>query len=114
MYTHTLNAVLRKNNLKFQVPNTSTSQIIIAGLGLPWLGYVVGYLLAGVFGRNHSDRLTIALETGIQNEGISIFLLRFALPQPHADLTTVVPVSAAIMTPLPLIVYYIVQKIYQW
>jgi len=89
-------------------------QIIIAGLGLPWLGYVVGYLAAGIFGQNHKDRLAIGLEAGIQNTGISIFLLRLTLTQPQADLTTVVPVAVAIMTPVPLICYYIVQKAYQW
>lgn len=74
----------------------------------------MGYLVAGVFRQNHKDRLAIALETGVQNTGISIFLLRFALEQPEADLTTVVPVSVAIMTPVPLLIYYVVQKIYQW
>lgn len=81
---------------------------------MPWLGYVIGYLVAGILGQNHKDRLAIGLETGIQNTGISIFLLRFALPQPQADLTTVVPVSVAVMTPVPLLIYYIVQRIYQW
>lgn len=94
--------------------NAFFSQIIIAGLGLPWIGYVAGYLAAGLFGQNHKDRLAIGLETGIQNTGISIFLLRLSLPQPAADLTTVVPVSVAIMTPVPLLIYYIVLKIHQW
>lgn len=89
-------------------------QIIVAGLGLPWLAYVTGYLVAGIFGQCHKDRLAIGLEAGIQNTGISIFLLRLSLPQPQADLTTVVPVSVAIMTPIPLLCYFICQKIYQW
>lgn len=88
-------------------------QIIVAGLGLPWIGYVAGYLAAGVFGQNHKDRLAIGLETGVQNTGIAIFLLRLSLPQPEADLTTVVPVSVAIMTPVPLLFYYIALRIHQ-
>lgn len=86
-------------------------QIIVAGLGLPWLAYVLGYLTALLFRQPYPDRLAIALETGIQNTGIAIFLLRFTLPQPQADLTTVVPVSVAIMTPLPLLAMYIYQKV---
>lgn len=86
----------------------------MAGLGLPWLAYVSGYVVAGVFGQEHKDRLAIGLEAGIQNTGISIFLLRLALPQPAADLTTVMPVSVAIMTPLPLLAYYVIQKLWQW
>lgn len=56
-----------------------------------------------------ADALTIAIETGIQNTGISIFLLR-SLPQPQADLTTVIPVAVAIMTPFPLLALYLYQK----
>ncbi|GAB0098846.1 sodium/bile acid cotransporter [Sergentomyia squamirostris] len=86
-------------------------QIIVAGLGLPWLGFLLGWVLAKVFRQVNPDALAIAVETGIQNTGISIYLLRFTLPQPEADLTTVAPVSVAVMTPLPLIVLYIFLKV---
>ncbi|XP_041985327.1 ileal sodium/bile acid cotransporter-like [Aricia agestis] len=88
-----------------------TWQIIVAGMGIPWLGYMFGYALAKIFKRPHPDALAISIETGIQNTGIAIFLLRYALPQPEADLTTVVPVSAAIMTPVPMMMIYTYQKI---
>ncbi|CAG4978844.1 unnamed protein product [Colias eurytheme] len=88
-----------------------TWQIIIAGMGIPWLGYVLGYLVAVACRQNHPDALAISIETGIQNTGIAIFLLRYALPQPEADLTTVVPVSVAIMTPIPMTLIYIYQKL---
>lgn len=88
-------------------------QIIVGGLCLPWLGYVLGYLTALIFGQSSPDCTAIALETGIQNTGIAIFLLHFTLSQPAADLTTVMPVSVAIMTPIPLLCVYIYQKIYQ-
>ncbi|CAD7091377.1 unnamed protein product [Hermetia illucens] len=86
-------------------------QIVVAGLGLPWLGYIFGWILAKILKQSSADALTIAIETGIQNTGIAIFLLRFSLPQPQADLTTVVPVCVAIMTPLPLLLMYLWQKI---
>lgn len=63
-------------------------QIIVAGMGLPWLGYGFGYGIARIFRQPHVDALAISMETGVQNTGISIFLLRYALPQPQADLTT--------------------------
>ncbi|XP_022121017.2 ileal sodium/bile acid cotransporter isoform X3 [Pieris rapae] len=88
-----------------------TWQIIVAGMGIPWLGYVAGYLVAIACKQSHPDALAISIETGIQNTGIAIFLLRYALPQPEADLTTVVPVSVAIMTPIPMTMIYIYQKI---
>ncbi|XP_058811829.1 ileal sodium/bile acid cotransporter-like isoform X2 [Topomyia yanbarensis] len=86
-------------------------QIIAAGLGLPWIGYLFGFLVSKTARLPTSDALAIAVETGIQNTGIAIFLLRFSLPQPAADLTTVVPVSTAIMTPIPLLILYIWLKI---
>ncbi|GLH03808.1 Uncharacterized protein GBIM_09651, partial [Gryllus bimaculatus] len=85
-------------------------QIVVAGLGLPWLGFVFGGLLGHVFRQPPMDILAIAIETGIQNTGIAIFMLRFSLKQPEADLTTVVPVAVAIMTPLPLALWYVIKK----
>lgn len=86
------------------------SQIVIAGLGLPWIGYMFGWLSAKIFRQSPPDCIAISVETGIQNTGIAIFLLTFALEQPMADLTTVVPVSVAIMTPFPLLAVYLIQK----
>lgn len=77
-------------------------QIIIAGLGLPGIGYCFGFLASHLMRQPLADSLAISVETGIQNTGIAIFLLRVALEQPAADLTTVMPVSNAIMTPVPL------------
>lgn len=44
--------------------------------------------MAFILRQSPADCLTIAIETGIQNTGIAIFMLRFSLPQPQADLTT--------------------------
>ncbi|KAJ9575089.1 hypothetical protein L9F63_007750 [Diploptera punctata] len=87
-----------------------TWRIVIAGLGLPWLGYIGGLLMARICKQTPDDILAISIETGIQNTGIAIFLLQFSLGQPEADLTTVVPVSVAIMTPLPLLLLFIYYK----
>lgn len=89
-------------------------QIIVAGMCLPWLAYIIAFCAAWICKQPAPDRLAIALETGIQNTGIAIFLLRFTLPQPQADLTTVVPVAVAIMTPLPLLTILMYQKMLQW
>ncbi|XP_061391265.1 P3 protein-like [Musca vetustissima] len=84
-------------------------RIILAGSLLPWLGYGLAWYLARNLNQSAADALTIAIETGIQNTGIAIFLLR-SLPQPQADLTTVIPVSVAIMTPFPLLGIYLYRK----
>lgn len=69
-----------------------------------------GWIFAKIFRQSSPDCIAISVETGIQNTGIAIFLLTFSLDQPMADLTTVVPVSVAIMTPFPLLAVYLVQK----
>ncbi|XP_071441510.1 ileal sodium/bile acid cotransporter-like isoform X2 [Hetaerina americana] len=77
-------------------------KIILSGMGLPWLGFSFGAIVARIFSLPTADILAIAIETGVQNTGIAIFMLRFTLGQPLADLTTVIPVAIAIMTPIPL------------
>jgi Predicted Na+-dependent transporter len=47
-----------------------------------------GYLLARLTRQSPADTLAISVETGIQNTGIAIFMLRFSLGQPEADMTT--------------------------
>lgn len=86
-------------------------QILVAGLALPWAGYFFAFCMAKGFRQPKEDCIAIAVETGIQNTGIAIFLLTYSLSQPAADLTIVVPVAVAIMTPLPLLALYCVQKI---
>ncbi|XP_034251666.1 ileal sodium/bile acid cotransporter-like [Thrips palmi] len=86
-------------------------QIVLAGMGLPWCGYLTGLLLALVFRQPTPDMMAISVETGVHNTGISIFMLRSALPQPEADLTTVIPVAVAIMTPIPLTLWYVVKQL---
>ncbi|EZA54356.1 hypothetical protein DMN91_001640 [Ooceraea biroi] len=89
-------------------------KILIAGMGLPWLGFTFGFIAAKLCRQPEADIRAIAIETGIQNTGVSIFLLRFTLNPPDDDLTTVVPVAAAIMTPVPLVILYVIKLIYQY
>lgn len=88
-------------------------QIFVAGMGLPWLGYMAGWVTAKLFKCSPGDALAIAVETGVQNTGIAIYLLRFSLEQPEGDLTTVVPVSVATMTPIPLTLIFLGQMLYR-
>ncbi|KAF7990391.1 hypothetical protein HCN44_000196 [Aphidius gifuensis] len=84
-------------------------RIVLAGMGLPWLGFMCGLIAMTLFKQPVTDIKAIAIETGIQNTGIAIFLLKFSMSQPEADLTTVIPVSVAVMTPLPLLIGWIIK-----
>lgn len=60
----------------------------MAGAAIPWTGYLLG-LLTSVFTRlSKPDIISMTIESGIQNTGIAIFMLKFTLGQPAADLTT--------------------------
>lgn len=56
-------------------------------MGLPWLGFICGSIIMAICRQPQGAIRAIAIETGIQNTGIAIFLLRF-MGQPDADLTT--------------------------
>jgi len=86
--------------INFYLLRLLSLRVILAGILLPWLGYFVGGGLAVAAGQKWEDVIAIGIETGVQNTGLSIFALRLSLPQPDADLTTVLPVAVAIMTPI--------------
>lgn len=102
--------VTKYNQSHFHLLSISLVQIFVAGMGLSWIAYIVGWCVASLFKQKHEDCVAIAIEAGIQNTGISIYILRTALDQPQADLTTIIPVSVALMTPIPLLFYFIYLK----
>lgn len=57
----------------------ATWQIAVAGLLLPLCGYLLGAALGALFKQPPRDMMAIAIETGVQNTGIAIFLLRYFL-----------------------------------
>lgn len=88
-----------------------TWQVLLSGMGLPWLGFSFGFAIAKILKRPMEDVIAIAIETGVQNTGMSIFILWFTLDHPLGDMTAVIPVAAATMTPLPLLTALIIMKI---
>merc|ERR1712223_1417590 len=88
-----------------------TWQVFLGGMGLPWIGFLLGFSIAKLSKRPMEDVIAIAIETGVQNTGMSIFLLWLTLDQPLGDMTAVIPVAAATMTPLPLLAALIFLKV---
>ena len=62
-------------------------RVFVTGMALPWLGFGFGCMTAKLCRRPLEDVIAIAIETGIQNTGVSIFILWFTLDQPAGDLT---------------------------
>jgi len=84
-------------------------KVAVVGFALPWLGFAFGCLFSKLCRRERKDIIAIAVETGIQNTGMAIFMLWFTLDHPAGDLAAVVPVAVATLTPFPLLaalVYY--------
>ncbi|XP_059177720.1 ileal sodium/bile acid cotransporter-like [Physella acuta] len=85
---------------------------IAAGCLLPYVGYLVGGVVAFVLCQSWCRIKTIAIETGIQNSGIAFLIVYLSLPPPDNQLAAVGPASSAIMTPLPLFLLVIIYTIY--
>lgn len=75
----------------------------IGSLLLPWCGFSIGCFSAILLRQPPSTVTAIAIETGIQNTGIAIMLLKFSFPDPDADISALVPVIVASVTPIPLL-----------
>ena len=64
-----------------------TWQVFLCGMGLPWMGFLFGFGFAKLCKRPIEDVVAIAIETGVQQTGMSIFILWFTLDQPMGDMT---------------------------
>ncbi|XP_013407512.1 ileal sodium/bile acid cotransporter-like [Lingula anatina] len=76
--------------------------LLAVGIITPWCGYIFGFILAKIFRQSKRRAITIALETGIQNIGIPMLILRFSLPQPDGDLGSLMPYLQNLSQSLPL------------
>ena len=73
----------------FYIFEMMTWQVFVCGMGLPWFGFLFGFTIAKILKRPTEDIIAIAIETGVQNTGMSIFILWFTLDQPAGDMTGV-------------------------
>ena len=60
---------------------------LLQGMALPWIGFAFGCTIARLTKRPPADVIAIAIETGVQNTGMAIFILWFTLDQPLGDMT---------------------------
>ena len=54
-----------------------TWSVFLTGMALPWMGFAFGFITAKICRRPMQDIIAIAVETGVQNTGVSIFILWF-------------------------------------
>lgn len=88
-------------------------KVAVAGLLLPWVGFIFGAVASLVCRRSWEEAIAISIETGVQNTGLSIGILKVALQKyaPLGDIAMVIPIAVATMTPIPLTIAYIFKRI---
>ncbi|CAC5393304.1 SLC10A3_5 [Mytilus coruscus] len=88
-----------------------TPVVLISGALAPYLGFAFGAIVAFIARQSKKNILTIAIETGIQNTGIAIVLLKVSLPAPDSDISITPPITSAIFTPIPMVIAIIIHMI---
>lgn len=83
-----------------------TWPVLLAGLLLPWCGFMFGCFTSILLAQDPSDVTAIAIETGVQNTGIAIMLLKLTFPGTDSDIASLLPITVACFTPAPLLFGY--------
>lgn len=76
-----------------------------------WTGFLAGILVSVAFRFPKEDIIAVAVETGIQSSGIAFVLLNYSLHKPVSEIAAVVPVTASMITPIPLFIVFCSIKI---
>ncbi|XP_067943392.1 ileal sodium/bile acid cotransporter-like [Watersipora subatra] len=79
---------------------------------LPFVGGILGFIIALACKQGKKLATTIGIETAIQNLNVVIVLLRLSLPQPWADISSAVPVSIMVFIFPPFLLLLTVKLIY--
>ncbi|CAH8602995.1 unnamed protein product [Schistosoma haematobium] len=81
--------------------------LILTSALLPWLGFCIASLFTLILRQSRKLVITVALETGIQNIGVGILVLLYTMPKPIGELGAIMPITVAILTPIPLCLIYL-------
>uniref|UniRef100_A0A914NB48 Uncharacterized protein n=1 Tax=Meloidogyne incognita TaxID=6306 RepID=A0A914NB48_MELIC len=88
-----------------------TWPILLAGLLLPWCGFMFGCFTSILLAQDPPDVTAIAIETGVQNTGIAIMLLKLTFPGTDSDIASLLPITVACFTPAPLLFGYAIHTL---
>ncbi|CAH8530973.1 unnamed protein product [Schistosoma turkestanicum] len=74
---------------------------------LPWVGFTIAALFTWSVRQPRKLIITVALETGIQNIGVGILVLLYTMPEPIGELGAIMPITVAMLTPIPLYLIFL-------
>lgn len=77
---------------------------------LPYLGFLLGGVIAAACGLSWSHVKTVGIEAGIQNTGIAFMIMLYSFPQPYATKAIVVPLVVAFLTTKPFWIVYVIRN----
>ncbi|TKR80067.1 hypothetical protein L596_014198 [Steinernema carpocapsae] len=80
--------------------------VIFCACALPWTGYLIAFSVAFLARQRHRERITIAIETGVQNLAISAILIITAFPEPERDVALVMTFAIVLVTDKPLVLLF--------
>ncbi|XP_023222719.1 ileal sodium/bile acid cotransporter-like isoform X2 [Centruroides sculpturatus] len=90
-----------------------TWQIASASLLNVCLGFLIAIIVSKLMAFSTEDTIAVAVDTGVQHAGIALVLISFSFPSfADANLAKVVPITAYALTPCPLFLAFITQRIY--
>ncbi|CAI2731281.1 unnamed protein product [Schistosoma spindalis] len=81
--------------------------LILTSALLPWLGFCIASLFTFILRQSRKLVITVAIETGIQNIGVGILVLLYTMPKPIGELGAIMPITVAMVTPIPLCLIYL-------
>jgi len=90
-----------------------SAHVILIGCALPYIGFIIGGIIASFCKQTPGNIKTIAIETGLQNTGIAMILLLNSFPEPMGDLSSIAPIAAEVMSPIPPLIIAVVYLIYK-
>ncbi|XP_067942453.1 ileal sodium/bile acid cotransporter-like [Watersipora subatra] len=79
---------------------------------LPYVGGLLGFFIALICRQGKPIAVTIGIESAIQNINIATIILKTSLPQPWADISSVIPIVMIVFTFTPFPIFWAVQRIY--
>ncbi|CEF63505.1 Bile acid:sodium symporter family-containing protein [Strongyloides ratti] len=79
-----------------------TIRSVFGSFMLPFGGFMFGCFMAIITRQPPPNVTAIAIETGVQNTGIAILVLKAAFRSPQNDIACLIPILVACCTPIPL------------
>uniref|UniRef100_A0A0N5C3W5 Sodium Bile acid symporter family protein n=1 Tax=Strongyloides papillosus TaxID=174720 RepID=A0A0N5C3W5_STREA len=82
--------------------NIITIRSVFGSFMLPFGGFMFGCFMALITRQSPENVTAISIETGVQNTGIAILVLKAAFHSPQNDIACLIPILVACCTPIPL------------